>query len=382
MIIHRIRTLAAAVVAAWLVLPLLPSSGVAAPPCGVPIDADAGWTIATQDAAGFDAERLCALDRKLDDQALNVHGVVVARGGKLVYEAYRAGADYKLMTDLGVVTYSAAMQHDVKSVTKSVVSLLFGIALERKLIPGIDAPVLSFFPDYADLRTPEKDRILLSHVLTMSSGLEWDEDLPYTDPKNAAIRMVYAPDPYRFVLEQKVVAEPGKVWAYNSGGTQLLAGVLQKATGKPIADFARDALFAPLGIGEFEWMPLPGGEAAAGWGLRLRPRDMAKIAQLVLNKGAWDGRQIVSAAWIAESTKPRQVGWGGHGYGYQWWGGQSPADGKGAAWIAGWGLGGQRIFIVPDHDLVVAITAGLYQSDQQDDVTQGILDDVVAALRQ
>jgi CubicO group peptidase (beta-lactamase class C family) len=151
--------------------------------------------------------------------------------------------------------------------------------------------------------------------------------------------------------------------------------IVQKATGKPLAGFADEELFRPLNISEFEWIKLPAGDAAAASGLRLRPRDMAKIGQLVLNKGRWNGRQLVSEQWLAEATQGRYDGWGLNRYGYQWWIGES----SGVAWIAGWGFGGQRIFIVPDRDLAVT-TAGLYQSNKQDEVVRGILDDVLAAI--
>jgi CubicO group peptidase (beta-lactamase class C family) len=376
MIGHRMRVRSFTIAAGWLALVLLSAATEATPPCGVPSGAGDGWATATAEDANLDPEKLCALDRKLDQPDLNVHGVVVVRGGKLVYEAYRAGEDYQLATNLGVVSYDASMQHDVRSVTKSVTSLLFGVALDRKLISSIDKPVFDFFPEHAALRTPEKERIQLRHLLTMTAGFDWNEKLPYTDRRNSEIQMIFAEDPYRFVLEQQVVAEPGKTWNYSGGSTQLLAGVIQKATGRALADFAKDELFTPLGIKDFEWIKLPGGDAAAASGLRLRPRDMAKIGQMVLSKGTWNGRQLVSEQWRAEAIRGRYDGWGSNRYGYQWWSGES----SGIAWIAGWGLGGQRIFIMPDRDLVVVTTAGLYQSNKQDEVVRGILDDVLAAI--
>jgi CubicO group peptidase (beta-lactamase class C family) len=346
--------------------------------CGKPTAAADGWQIASPDEEGVDVSRLCALNEMLAQSASgNVHAVVVARRGKLIYEIYRAGDDERWGSKLGSVNYTAEMPHDVRSISKSVVSLLFGIALDRHLIASVDDPVFDYFPDYADLRTTEKDRIQLKHLLTMTSGLEWDEERSYRDPKNSEIMMIRSSDPYRFVLSQAVEDEPGKVWNYSGGSTQLLAGVVERKTGQPLAEFANEALFAPLGITKFEWIKMPAnGEAAAASGLRLRPRDMAKMGELVLEKGVWNGHRVVSEAWIEESTKGRIHVRGPNRYGYQWWSREpTPGDDdkRNVSWVAGWGLGRQRIFVVPDYDLVVAITAGLYDSNSQDAAVLGIL---------
>jgi len=238
------------------------------------------------------------------------------------------------------------MQHDVRSISKSVVSLLFGIALDRKLIASVDDPVFRYFPDYAALRTPEKDNIHLRHLLTMTSGLAWDERRAYSDPENSERKLIRSIEPYRFVLEQSVWRKPGEEWNYNGGGTQLLAGVLQRTTGKSLADFAKEALFEPLGITQFEWLNMPAsGEVAAASGLRLRPRDLAKIGQLVLNNGTWNGRRIISEAWIRESTQGRIAHFDAVDslrYGYQWWGDEEKVGDRQISWIAAQGLGGQR----------------------------------------
>ena len=156
---------------------------------------------------------------------------------------------------------------------KSVTALVLGMAIDHGWIKSVDTPVLSFFPEYADLRTPEKDRITLRHILTMSSGLDWHEsDVPYTDAANSEIRMDTAPDPYRFALEQPMVAPPGQIWNYNSGSTELLGAVLRKATGKPLDQLARTMLFGPLGITDVEWYRYAQDNPSAAAGLRLRPR--------------------------------------------------------------------------------------------------------------
>ena len=226
------------------------------------------------------------------------------RDGRLVFETYRKGGDQKWGTKLGEVSYTPSMIHDTRSVSKSVVSLLVGVALDRKLIASVDERVFSYFPEYEEIRTPEKDAITLRHVLTMSAGLRANEDVDWDSPYNTQREMYQSRDPYRTVLNQKQWNKPGEQWDYNSGCTMLLAAVLQKVTGKRWTDFAKETLFDPLDIKEFEWITVePSNETAADGGLRLRPRDMAKIGQLVLNKGEWNGRSVVSADWIEDVPK-------------------------------------------------------------------------------
>jgi CubicO group peptidase (beta-lactamase class C family) len=361
-----------------------PAWGEAAISCGAPLEAEGDWPTGSPEEAGLDAALLCSLNELLDKSPeMNVHAVVVVRDGKLVYESYRAGVDENWGSKLGVTSHTPKMLHDVRSISKSVVSLLFGIALDRKLIASIDDPVFTYFPECAALRTPEKDRIHLRHLLTMTSGLAWDERRAYSDPENSEVMMIRSAEPYRFVLEQLVWHEPGEKWNYSGGSTQLLAGVLQRTTGKLLADFAKEALFEPLGITQFEWLNMPAnGAVAAASGLHLRPRDMAKIGELVLDKGIWNGRRIVSETWIQESTQARTEVYPNR-YGYQWWVGKSNVGKRVISWIAGWGNGGQRIYIVPAYDLVVVITAGLYDRNSQGRVVLDIFDNyVLAAIRE
>ncbi|MDP1699373.1 MAG: serine hydrolase [Aestuariivirga sp.] len=362
-----------------------PAWGDAAMSCGSPLEAAGEWQTASPESAGFDAALLCSLGGKLGNSPeMNVHSVIVVRNAKLVYENYRAGKDQKWGSSLGLAIHTPQTLHDMRSVSKSVVSLLFGIALDRKLVAGIDTPVFSYFPEFAALRSPEKDRIELRHLLVMTSGLAWDERRPYSDPENSERRMTVATNPYRFALEPPVMNPPGEKWNYNGGNTQLLAGVLERSAGMWLTDFAREELFEPLGIKQFEWLKMwSNGEVAAAYGLRLRPRDMAKLGQLVLDKGMWNGRRIVSEAWIGESTQPWTDVEPPLRYGYQWWTDEGEINGRKVSWISAQGLGGQRIYVVPAFGLVVAITAGLYDSASQDWVSFDIFEKfVLAAIRE
>ena len=214
----------------------------------------------------------------------------------------------------------------MKSVSKSVASLAVGIAIDRGLIRSVNEPIFSFFPELSDLRSPEKERIQLVHALTMSMGLEWVEATPDTgDDNNDEARMHMAWDPCRYVLGLPVTAPAGQEFFYNTGALALVSAIIRKATGRPLDEFARETLFEPLGITGVEWDRYK-GDTDAGGGLRLRPRDMAKIGQLVLAGGRWNDRQIVSRGWIETSTAPKIKATDGQSYGYLWWLGRSRAQ--------------------------------------------------------
>jgi CubicO group peptidase (beta-lactamase class C family) len=353
--------------------------------CGVPLALNDGWSIDTPEALGFDRSRLCGLADRLRE-ADDVHSVVVARHGRLVFEQYFAGYDEPWGYDDKRYEFDAKMKHDMRSVSKSVVSLLAGIAIDRRLIDGVDASVLQYFPEMASAAPEGWADIKLRDLLTMSSGMAWDENRPWTDPKNDERHLLSETDPIRYVLSKPVAAPPGTQWNYNGGGVELLGAVIARRSGQSLATFAREALFGPLGITDFEWQTYPNGKVSAASGLRLRPRDATKIGQLMLNKGVWQGVQIVSADWIEQSVVPRFQATGYFGglffYGRFWWLGRTLSGGQEVPWIAAIGLGGQRIFIVPSLDLVVTSTSGLYAEPRQGVAALDILGVVISAARE
>jgi CubicO group peptidase (beta-lactamase class C family) len=335
--------------------------------CAVPATRDDGWgsvPSANEDNV-VDQAALCRMADRLEALGANVHAVLVARSGKLVFERYFKGSDEIPGRIYGSraedVTFDADTLHNMKSVSKSVASLALGIAIDRGLIRSVNEPIFSFFPELSDLRSPEKDRIQLSHVLTMSMGLKWEEATPATrDYNNDEARMHIAWDPCRYVLGLPVTVPAGQEFFYNTGALSLLSAIVRKAAGRPLDEFARATLFEPLGITAVEWSRVR-GDTDAGGGLRLRPRDMAKIGQLVLAGGRWNDRQVVSKAWIETSTAPKLKATDGQSYGYLWWLGRSRLNGREIQWVGALGRGGQSIRIVPELDLVVVVTAGYYQ---------------------
>jgi CubicO group peptidase (beta-lactamase class C family) len=307
-------------------------------------------------------------------QLSGLHAVVAVRGGQTLLEYYGAGEDFAWARALGVIEFGPETLHDIRSVTKSVTALLYGIALGDGLVPPPAEPLLGRFPQYPDLAAdPERARLTVGHALTMSLGLEWREDLPYSNPANAEIAMEMAPDRYRYILERPVIEPPGSRWTYCGGATALLGRLIADGTGRSLPQYGQAVLFAPLGIGSFEWTTGADGVASAASGLRLAPRDLARIGELVLAEGVFDGQRIVPADWIQRMLTPRlETTWGGQ-YGYQWY-----VDSiEGHRLVAGMGNGGQRLCVLPDLDLAVAVTAGNYDDPNQWRTPQAVLERVI-----
>lgn len=309
-------------------------------------------------------------------RAENLHGMVVIRDGQVVLERYGAGHDYAWGTDLGLVTFERHTLHDVRSVTKSVTALLYGIALDRKLVPAPDEPLLRHFPEYPDLASDAgRQALRIEHALTMTLGLEWNESLPYTSAANSEIAMEMAPDGHRYVLERPIMEAPGQRWHYCGGASALLGRLIVKGANVTLPEFARATLFEPLGIERFEWMAGADGVHSPASGLRLSPRDMARIGEAVLEGGAWGANQVIPSEWLDAALTPR-VSLGGLEYGYQWYVGQlgSPPSHR---FFAAMGNGDQRLIIVPDAKMVVAISAGNYDSPTQGKLPDALVSEVL-----
>lgn len=333
------------------------------PRFAVPVLIGDGWERADLTTSGFDAAGLCARLATMMNGETNIHSVIIERHGHLVAEVYRRGQDksvYSLFAHNQ--DFGPAVLHDTRSVGKSVVSLLIGIAKQQGKIGDLSTPAIDFYPEYGDLATPQCKAITLADFLTMSGGLEWSEGGSGRDDEH---RLYWKWSPYRYVFSRPIMALPGSKWNYNSGGVAVLADILTRATKMSLKDFVRTALFEPLGISDWEWTSDLHGRPMAFTGLRMRPRDMAKIGRLVLDHGQWRGRQIVPAGWIDASLKPRiDTGIADFQYGYLWWSGPVDWHGKKLRWAAAFGNGGQRIFVVPELDMTVVITAGAYGDPQ------------------
>jgi CubicO group peptidase (beta-lactamase class C family) len=333
----------------------------------------AAWPAARPEDAGFAPDLLDKLDAGIRSGLLGgLHAVLVTRNDRLVLERYCQGADQDWGQPLGTVTFGPDTLHDLRSVTKSIVGLLYGIALDRHLVPPPEAPLLAQFPEYADLAAdPARALLTVENALTMTMGFSWDEQRPYSDPANSEIAMETAPDRYRYILEQPIVAPAGKRWIYSGGAVALLGALIARGAEAKLQAFAQHALFAPLGIDAFEWAEGKDGIASAASGLRLRPRDLLRIGALVLANGQWDGQQIISRAWLETSFKPVIATSGGNlggiDYGRLWYLGEgaAPAFAEPRRWAGAFGNGGQRLWLMPDAGLAVAILCGNYNAPDQ-----------------
>src|SRR5688572_21599128 len=233
---------------------------------------DEGFIVASMAEVGIDSSIVNKIDTAITNGTYpNIHSLLIVRNNKLVYEHYWPGIDQSWGEDLGIRMQGKDSLHDIRSISKSIVSACIGIAIQQGKIKSVDQKVLSFFPAYAAQDTGLKSALTIKHLLTMSSGLVWNEDVPYDNPENSEIKMILSPDPVGYVLSQPMAAPPGQVWKYNGGTTQLLAAILERTTGQSVDQFARDYLFKPLGITVFEWLKYPGTNMpAAASGLRLR----------------------------------------------------------------------------------------------------------------
>lgn len=335
----------------------------------VPAIRNDGWKTANAESLGVDAAALGRLMSTIREwPELGVHAILIERSGYLIYEEYFDGFDERWGDPLGHVAMAASSMHDLRSVTKSVVSALAGIAVHEGAIKSLDQPVVQWFPEYPDLNTPDRRRVTLVHLLSMTSGLRWNEDVPPTDPLNDETRMVRDPRPLRYALSAPFAHAPGVDANYNGGLTQLMAAVIERATKTPIKDYARAKLFEPLGITEFEWVGDLAGMPSAASGLRLRARDLAKFGSLYLHSGRWNGKQVVPAEWVDLSTRrhfrfPPRSGadaGGEFGYGYFWWYNCYPTTSGLIEARTAVGNGQQRVFVLPGLDMVVTILAGRY----------------------
>ncbi|TCR61455.1 serine hydrolase [Bosea sp. BK604] len=317
------------------------------------------WQSLSPTEAGFRPDAGERIEKAFaDGQLEGLHGLVVLRRGKIALEHYFSGADEIWGDSRGVIAFNAGELHDLRSVSKSIVGLLYGIALADGLVPKPEAPLLASFPQYPDLAAdPARQRVRVEHVLSMTMGTQWDESLPYTDPRNSEIAMEYAPDRYRFILERPIVLPPGEAWGYSGGATALLGHLIARGSGARLSDFARSRLMAPLGISEFSWTNGLDGRESAASGLRLRPRDLAAIGQLLLDKGRYADRQVVPADWLQQTLTVRAKAGNNLDYGYQWY---LPRQSMPATLYAAFGNGGQHLLVAPELDIVVAITGGNY----------------------
>jgi CubicO group peptidase (beta-lactamase class C family) len=344
-----------------------------------PADMRDGWQIAAPADEGIDAQALRARIEALLDAPLNVHSVLVERHGRLIAEYYQGGGDRSVYALFNVRrSLGPGDRHDVRSIGKSVTGLLYGIALEQGKVPAPSTPVFDAYPQLVEIADSSKRAITVESLLNMTNGLQWQEG---GIGPNDELRLFWKTDIARYVLGHSLETAPDTAFNYNGGGTAILADLISRGSGQSLDAFARSQLFEPLGISDWEWVRDLHGRPMAFNGLRLRPRDLLKIGRLVLNKGRWQDRQIVPESWIAASMKDSfATGVRDYRYGYQWWAGTAQWRGRKVAWHAGFGNGGQRLYIVPDLDLVIVTTAGAYDETPTAIRVNDLVQDIIGCV--
>ncbi len=302
----------------------------------VPEQLDDGWSIGTPASVGLSSDALARIHGVLldEDRFPGSLGLLVVKDDTLVFETYlRSPADRDRI-------------HHVQSVTKSVVATTLGIARDRGFLPSLDVTLAEIFPDYMARRDPRKGAITLRHLLTMSSGIDVD-NIDF----NLEMWTHHHADPLGYLLDKPLYAAPGARFYYRNADPQLLAYALERVTGRRLWALAEAALFTPLGISDYYWQTGPDdGVTIAGSSLHLRPRDLAKLGQLVLDGGSWHGHNVVSPAWVAAMTRAQatsdthDANGDLYPYGYYWW---ITPDG-----FAAWGNGGQFVVVEPAKRLM------------------------------
>jgi CubicO group peptidase (beta-lactamase class C family) len=345
---------------------------------GVPSDGGSpwpteGWMRSTPAEQELDGERLDGLVAALrENEIRNIHSLLIVRNGRLVLEEY-------------FHVHGAEELHELQSVSKSFTSALVGIAISRGEIEDVNEKVLAFFPDMDDIANVDarKRRMTLKDLLTMRSGTDYHErgaGSPHYKLNSMSRGWT------KFILDRPMIAEPGTSFQYDSGAVILTSAILKARTGLHADAYAEKHLFAALGIERARWYRNAEGHPHTGGGLHLRSRDMAKLGLLYLRKGRWEEQQILPASWVADSLS-RQVELEGRrdrvvGYGYWWWvlppapGGRSKQDIYGA-----FGFKGQYIFVVPEHDMVVVVTAGARGRKEQNAPIEFLYTHILKALR-
>ena len=293
------------------------------------------------------------------DEHPDLKGIVVRQHGEVVAERYYNGDGPDTL-------------HDIRSAGKSITSLLLGIAIEQGRIRSVHDTVDEYLPETRNATIGE---VQLADILTMRSGLAADDDVP-TSPGNED-KLMSAPDPIAFLKSVPRAHPPGSVYIYNSLTAYVAGLVVARAVGDKEADFARKALFEPLGIDRFEWASDRLGNTRGQGNLSVTTRNLSRIGQMTLNQGRWNGREVVGSKWIMESLKPRvtisAVDPYADAYGYFWFT-RTLATGRSQVTVHfASGNGGNKIYVVPDRDMVVAITSSAYDHGYGQRRSQAIL---------
>ena len=312
-----------------------------------------GWKTSTPQEQNVNSTELNIMYSYIKSNSLALHGLVIIRKGYIIYEKYPDP------------NYDVNSSHHIWSSTKSYMSALIGIGIEEGYISSVEEKVIDFFPDNKiENLDAWKEEMTLKHLLSMTSGITWDEwSYFYGDSRNSITQMLSSGNILQHFLNLPMEYEPGSVWEYCSGGPHLMSYIIYKTTGLFPLDFANQYMFEPLGLTNVQWGKDRLGIHDGQGGLFFTPRDMARFGYLFLNNGTWNGTQLISHEWIRNSTRtitnfdPPLLDEVRNGYGYLWW----TLPDYGVYYSAG--MGGQYMFIDPARDLIAVFTAGIINKE-------------------
>ena len=325
---------------------------------------------------GFSAKHLDEMQKAIQAGDFKaVTSVLIARHGKIIYEHY-------------FDSEGAEGLRNTRSATKTITGTLVGMAIDRHILPRVDAHVFDYFPDRQPVENPDprKNKITIEDFLTMSSLLECDDENQFS--RGNEERMYLVEDWVKFTLDLPIRGFPawapkpkdspyGRSWQYCTAGPVTLGVLLERALKRPLPDFAREGLFGPLGITKVQWQFQPLGTAMTGGGLGLRSRDLLKFAQLYLNGGTWNGSRVLSAEWVKASVTPHANAREDSDYGYLWWLQTFHSDGR--EWHS-WGMygtGGNKVVVFPDQQVIAVITTTNYHVQGAAALTEKLIVDYV-----
>lgn len=338
-----------------------------------------GLDVGTLDEVNIDSSLIIkALNKINRGRYKEVHSMLIFKDNKLVLEEYFTGHKYKWdgANHFGeLVTWDRTMPHHIMSATKSISSACIGIAIEKGFIESVHQSIFDYLPEYQHLNSDGKDKITIEHLLTMTSGLEWDEwGAPLSSSNNDLVGLwVNCEDQINCILERQLIDDPGTSYTYSGGNMVILGEIIKTATKMKIDEFSKKYLFEPLGIDSSIWsQKFDNGVIYAGGGLIIKPRDMVKFGVTYLNNGDWNDKHILSEKWVEKCTTeyqnnkginiPGQAS-GRHGYSYSWWLKSYTKSGEKINMFNAGGWGGQEIMILPELNTVVVFTGGNYLSN-------------------
>lgn len=325
-----------------------------------PEKTDDGWETASLSEVGLSEamieEMMDTINSYADHRIINL---LIVKDNKLTLEEYfKAHSQFQLPEGWSGSTYKTDRNtiHREFSMTKSVTSTLIGIAIDKGFVNSIDDKVVNYLPQYADVFVAGKEDIALKHLISMSSGLNWNEsDYEYGTMENDATHFTVSPDPIRFTFGKDLIHQPGTFWEYNGGGTDILGHIIEVSSGMSLTAFANLYLFHPLNIYIYNWDLYLNNLYSAMGGLAMRPRDFIKIGNLFLNNGYFQSDHLLQSGWIDEATSATMdsTWYSGYSYGYQWWIREFNVNGKTFKSFFALGLGNQRMWVFPEQKMIV-----------------------------